>query len=249
MYEKNDIVSVRLSSNGELIVKLSELKNMNEHNTAPQGSAASIEQQLNWLDGATRLNGVTASIDGETFSIFKKVESIRTIVIILTRRTTQTIPVGYCTLDKNDKRWFVMDVWLKPELRKKGIITNLYASLSALGYKLQSGKILSKEAEGVWKKLGSEGVAKVLDTELGKIENFSLKPIGDGDLVTGKSPRFYWVTEGEIAMTCAHRTSDGLFTECFPHYLNGWTPNIISEESTLNTIMTGMCAFVIEADV
>ena len=229
-------------------MKLKELKNIAEHNTSPQGSAASIKQQLNWLKSAQRLDGITAGTDGYELSIFRYEIDPKNSVIMLTERTNQQIPIGYCLLNKIKFRWFVMDVWLKPELRNRGVITNLYASLSALGYKLQSGDVVSKEAESVWKKLGSAGRAKVLDMETGEEEKFSLKPIGDGDILSGKIPRFCWVTEGKKLNTAWNRGGVECFIEGWRPYLDGVMPGGMTPDCPEFKVI-GMGPLVIEADV
>jgi hypothetical protein len=99
----------------------------------------------------------------------------------------------------------VVDVELDQELRGLGLITNLYRGLTSEGYKLQSGDVLSPSAERVWQSLGKAGIAHTLDRKTGEILPFDLQPIGDGDLVSGTSPRFYWITEGQALATIYYR--------------------------------------------
>jgi hypothetical protein len=146
--------------------------------------------------------------------------------VILVDRLSQSAPLGYIQIGRphSSERWQVISVWLKPTLRKQGIITNLYRCLTSEGYRLQSGDGLSSEAEKVWQALGKAGVAKVLDKSTDKIEDFSDKPIGDGDMATGKPPRFYWVTEGQKLLTICHRGGFAQLAECLDEWLKGQGP-------------------------
>ena len=233
-------------------MKLEELKPLGEHRTSPHGGPVSFEQQVEWLARAKRLAGIVGATSSQALSIFKVELDAKTTIILLTKRTQQDVPVGYAVLSRTSieevARWVIADVWLKVELRNQGIITNLYSSLSALGFKLQSGVLVSKEAESVWKKLGSAGLAKVLDSQTGSIEDFSLKPIGDGDIFSGEDPRYFWVTEGTLQNTFYHRLGAEALKESFNFYLDGIEPGS-SIPSSPKFKVIGIEPLLIEADV
>jgi hypothetical protein len=158
-------------------------------------------------------------------------------------RLKQDEPEGYIILARTSstERWEVLAVWLKPELRGLGLVTNLYRALSSEGYKLKSGASLTQDAEKVWLALGRAGVAKVLDAQTGNTEDFSDKPIGDGDMVAGTMPRYYWVTEGKKLLTYCTTTGpmSGTAKEA---WLSGKeaTPAAIKENKELLRLLGAM---------
>lgn len=156
-----------------------------EHQIAPMELDVSVDQQRKWLSQAARTDLVTAAQDVEAISIFKLVLNSMNHIFIFTLRTRQEEPVGYSILSKDSKYWKVLSIWLQPEFRGKGYITNLYRALTSGGYKLKSGEVVSREAERVWQSLGKAGIAKVLDSKTGKLLPFDDKPIGDGNLQGG----------------------------------------------------------------
>lgn len=119
--------------------------------------------------------------------------------IMLKSRELQTF-VGFVCLSKtSSERWEVLEVVLTPELRKQGLGTELYLKIASLGYKIQSGKILSDAAEKMWKKLGAAGRAQTLDTETDKLEPFNLKPAEEAEgNFDPMSVRYAWVLEAEF---------------------------------------------------
>lgn len=177
-------------------MKLREIARIGEHMTSPHADQETHQpaQQKEWLAGAEQVEqGIT--VEAGSFCIFLNKLAPHQHVFILTPRAERTKPVGYCILEKQSNGyWMVQDVWLQKRLRGQSIMTNLYRSLVALGYKLQSGKVVSPEAEGVWKKLGAAGRAKVLNKETGEVEEFSLKPIDN----TFDS-QHVWVAEAQWA--------------------------------------------------
>lgn len=177
-------------------MKLSEIRQVGEHITSvhPENVVIKMAQLKEWLAGAEQVEQGITTTDG-SFLIFLNKLASNNHAFILTDRADRTEPVGYCLLIKGPtKYWMVMDVWIKRTLRGKGLVPNLYRLLVALGYKLQSGKVVSAEAENVWKKLGKLGRAKVLNTQTGDVEEFSLKPIDD----TFDSS-YVWVAEAQWA--------------------------------------------------
>lgn len=165
-------------------------------------------------------------------------------LILIAPRQQQDIVVGYIQISvtRNTSRWQVNSVWLEKKYRGEGLITNLYRALTAGGYKLQSGDGLSDEAEQVWRSLGRAGIAKVLDMSTGELEEFSEKPVGDGDIVNGAKPRFYWVTEGQKLLTIFHRGGVARLQENRDDYLAGKT-------TLENFHLGGMGCHGIEAEV
>lgn len=195
-----------------------------EHESAEHGRNEALEQSevLRRLQNSTLLQASVRSPEADkSLALFKYEDDARNCTIILTPRLEQNNPIGFVVLQKNDKFWKVLDLWLEHGFRGHGIITNLYRVLSAVGYKLQSGKVLSKKAEQVWLRLGELGLAKVFDSESGKIEEFSKKPIGDGNLMIGLEPRYFWITEGQLQNTVFHRGNLEQMNEGLSDFLNG----------------------------
>jgi hypothetical protein len=191
-----------------------------------------------WLKDSTQLRHTVGGEESGSLALFRYEIDSSNHIIILTPIEEQDKPVGYVSLQK-ENRWKVLDLWLNARLRGKGIITNLYRVLTADGYKLQSGDALSTSAEKVWLRLGELGIAKVLDTQTGKVEDFSIKPMGDGSIINGVKPRFYWITEGQKLLTVFHRGT-GLPTT---QQLDAWlTGGVHAGRDTY-----GMGTFVVEA--
>lgn len=185
----------------------------------PDSDALSTEQLKKLLAVAHLMDQPTGD-KSESCVIFKHEWDRSNIIFIVTARQKQEQPFGYLCVQLVGNFWKVEDVWLAKERRGQGLITNLYRSLTAAGYKLCSGDAVSAEAEKVWKRLGQLGIAKVLDTETWKIEDFSDKPIGDGNAEHGLRPRFFWITEGAWQNTLIKR--NGVLLEKTRHlYLSG----------------------------
>jgi hypothetical protein len=218
---------------------------MKEHETSPHDRQLALtpKEQLDALEHGTQLqHSVSSAVLGATFGtmalyLYKNSESIHTI--ILTSLTDQARPVGHVQLVREAKYWIVQDLWLDEAHRGAGIITNLYRVLTADGYKLRSGLVVSGPAEKVWKRLGELKIAKVLDAETGEIEDFSLKPIGSGDMREGVPARYFWITEGQPLLTVYHRLGHVKLAEGLQDWLRG-----TRTERTL-----GMGTFIVEAEV
>lgn len=210
-------------------MKLRELK-LAEHETAPHDAVLSIDDLQQLLTGAeqlphTVLPAEAGSMLDQSLALWLNRLSSRQHVVVLTPRRKQEEPVGYILLQQEvDKRWQVLSAWLQPHLRGRGVMTNLYRTLVAAGYSLKSGKILSQGAEAVWKRLGELGLAKVLDTETGEVQEFDESPIGDGSMAVGKDPRFFWVAEGTELLTIYHRGGHEQLSENLDSWLRGDTP-------------------------
>lgn len=189
------------------------LEELVEHETSSRPTPMNVSAVRQHLDNATRLDVTVGAHDALALSVFRDALDSNHHVIVLTQRTKQDTPVGYMILARphTSMRWQVVDVELDSDLRGKGLITNLYRGLTSAGYQLQSGDVLSKDAERVWISLGAAGVAKTLDTETGSVGEFDHSPTGDGSLQAGKKPRFYWVTEGTPLPTTYYRA--GTLTE------------------------------------
>lgn len=177
-------------------MKLHQLA-VSEHERAPRPEPLANDAVLAHLESGAQLNVLVATPGMEPLALFRDELDSNHHIIVLTPRTAQEEPVGYAVLARpsSRSRWQVVDVELNPALRGKGYITNLYQALVSGGYRLQSGAVLSPEAERVWRSLGRAGLAKVLDTQTDELLPFSDAPVGDGDQLQGKSPRFYWVAE------------------------------------------------------
>jgi Acetyltransferase (GNAT) family len=223
-------------------LKLRELKVIEHETSARLDKPLSTQELDSLLTDVVQLphtfGGMT---EDHCLVLFRHEHTADIHTCIVTEREDQKAPVGYIRVRLTGERWQVDEVWLKPELRGKGIITNLYRCLTAAGYPLQSGHALTSAAEKVWLALGRAGVAKVLDSETGRIESFSNKPVGDGDIVAGISPRFYWITEGQMLLTTAHR--GGL--ELLQAGRDAW----LSGESKVKPGLAGMCSIIIEGEV
>lgn len=227
-------------------MRLAELFSIVEHETSPhpEQDVISMDELKWWLAQSKQLPLTVAGAGenaGGSMVLFRYEYDSRNQIVILCSRLKQEEPVGYIRLKQDSERWSVEDLWLKKSLRGGGLITNLYRGLTADGYKLLSGEIVSTEAEKVWKRLGELKIAKVLDTETGKVEEFSLKPIGSGDKMHGVPPRYFWVTEGQQLLTVYSR-SGSLAESRLQAWLSG--KPVKFEEGTM-----GMGTFIVEAEV
>jgi hypothetical protein len=196
------------------------------------------------LENGQRIDLTIGSAGGPVLSLFRDTLDSDHHVIVLTHRTEQDDPVGYIVLARphHTERWQVVDVELAKDLRGQGLTTNLYRGLTAAGYRLQSGDILSSEAERVWRSLGKAGAAKVLDTQTSEVEPFDERPVGDGSLLTGRRPRFYWVTEGQALPTTYYRA--GPLSEA---QRLGWLDGVPVGRDQPHLL--GVNTFVIEGDI
>ena len=178
---------------------------------------------LRHLNASERMDITIGAAEVSALSIFRHTIDADHHVIIMTDREKQKVPVGYAVLVRphHTERWQVSDVDLTPGLRGKSYISNLYRGLTAAGYKLQSGKVLSPQAERVWQSLGRAGIAFTLDVETGEVEPFNNNPIDSGDMLNGEDPRFYWVTEGQRLITTFYRGYGKLTEGQKQAWLNG----------------------------
>lgn len=233
-------------------MKLAELKSVTEHNTSPHPDQDVLpyEKQVELLNDSTRTNITASSPEGPILSVFKNVQGSNHHILIFTDRHDQKVPVGYATLVKQTKYWDVQDMWIKKEYRGKGLITNLYNGFKNLNYSIISGDLLSIDAENVWKSLGKNGLAKTLDTKTGEMLPFDLSPIGDGNLMNGIKPQYYWVAEGEPHESVFSKYSRPLAEEieARKYYLEGVRTNF----KTINDPefkVVGMVTYIIDAEI
>jgi hypothetical protein len=222
-------------------LKLTDLIQL-EHETG-EVVPVSLEEVSRWLAASQQLQHTTAGSSESlkqagNLALFKHEIDAQHHAIILTALEDHQQPVGYVLLQQKDGRWQVLSLWLQPRLRGGGLITNVYRALASAGHKLQSGASLSPSAEKVWQRLGQLGVAKVLDTQTNKIEDFSDKPIGDGDLAAGVEPCFFWVTEGHW-LTVTHAGGASALKEGLAEWL------LRGQKGS--TKVLGMSSFVVEA--
>lgn len=222
-------------------MKLSEITTI-EHQTAPMELDVSIEQQRTWLSKAIRTDLVTAAPGAVPISIFKLELDTTNHVFIFTSRVDQSEPVGYCILSKSQQWWKILSIWLKPSLRGRGYVTNIYRALTAGGYNLISGDVVSKDAERVWLSLGRAGIAKVLDLQTKEVRPFDESPIGDGNLQQNKKPRYYWVTEGQDICLVFDRGNFKPSANNLREFIEG-----IEKGSTIGSL--GIGCLIIDAEV
>jgi len=229
-------------------MKLNEIKQFQEHDTSAHPDAISHAQQVEWLQSAERLTNTVSGRNGPALSIFCNKLDSRNHIFILTNRTAQTEPVGYCTLQKSGKWWNIEDVWIMPALRKQGLMTNFLYALNQSGYSLKSGDVLSADMENVWKSLSKHNKVSILDVEDNSLKPFDLSPIGSGSMKHGIAPRYYWVMEGEISSTIYHRSGVEKLNEGIKHYLDGVEPGGNNTEDARFKVI-GMGTFILEADI
>lgn len=173
-------------------MKLSEIS-VKEHLKAPHGGRVDQSVLEGWLAAASRRAAI--AIGDVHLVVFTYELDQLHAVVVLTTREDQTTPVGYTVLVKRGTYWSVNDVFVDEPFRGRGGAPELYRCLVALGYRLQSGDILSRQAEQVWRKLGAAGRAKVIDLETGNVEDFSDRPMHDKAL----NPRWRWIAEAALA--------------------------------------------------
>jgi GNAT superfamily N-acetyltransferase len=174
-------------------MKLSEIRAL-EHLLAPHGGKVDDVIVQSWLDDSSRMSFAIPVSDTHLVVFLHQMDSSH-CAIVLTTIDSQNVPVGYAVLIKKGDYWKVSDVRVDRELQGKGVGPELYRNLVAAGYKLQSGEILSQEAEKLWIKLGKSGRAKTLDAHTGKVYDFNDAPMNDKSL----TPRWRWVMEAGYA--------------------------------------------------
>lgn len=221
-----------------------KLQEFAEHQKSARLTPLPAAQVLQHLQDGRQLDTMVGAPGIGSVALFRDELDSDHHVVVLARRTEQSVPIGYVVLARphHTERWQVVDVELQPALRGKGLITNVYRGLTAAGYRLRSGDVLSDQAEGVWRALGRAGIAQVLDTQTGELQPFSDLPVGDGDLAAGKKARFYWVTEGQRLLTVYYR--GGALSE---EQRADWLAGAVASRERSH--LYGVDTFLIEAEV
>lgn len=174
-------------------MKLSELR-VEEHLKGPHGGVVDSELLQSWLDASSRLDFALPYSNGHLVVHLHQMDQ-RHQVIVLTDIQNQKVPVGYLVMVQSGAYWNVNDVVLYDHARGQGVGPELYRQLAAHGYKLQSGGVLSDDAEKMWLKLGAGGRVRTIDTTTGEVSDFSELPMKD----LSHTPRWRWVMEAAYA--------------------------------------------------